>query len=934
MNRPDRALVAFLPILVALVPGAAAWAAPGGSPPGDRLAASSAETITMDGGDLVTLPRPVVLRSARALGRSWTTVDIDALAQIPSTGMGAAVLEATSSSASAAGAVLVRPYGATGAGVALLRYSRTYSRGLGLSKSGTGGRIQVRSTGGAPVTSLRLTAWVPETAPLVVPASPGDERKVAVSSTVKRIKIVGTGAVPSGAGAVVVALSATSRRPGSLAAWTGGGTGPAYGEAFPAGTSSFIEVVRPAADGTIALRALRGTATAGVTVLGWATGSTVLTARGTPARLLAARPGAVRAFRVAGTASIPSAAQDTWLSVAAPAGATVSVWGNATGSGAALHTWRSNGAAVSLLLPVPTGGRASIRVARTTGTTNVIANGYDSSLGGQKLSLVPREGTHLLGAADIESLTGSQLVLGATADKVAPGDFVMARAGDLTYVLQATGATPLSGDRQQVETVQGTLGAAFADFKAAYHGAVLSTGSPKVAAPVNARSVSGGSAGISLGGGNWSCGASGGVPSFSAGFSGDANFDVDLAGGTVDLSVKGSLTSSLTLTGSEQLSCSYDFPALTQVPLGTTGLVFKASPTAAVSLQPPSGGVANLSLASSQRVYAALYYAGGEPVVGKALALEGSDNSTLGRGTARFDLGMKAAIGLPELASLTIGPEASITLGSSISVGPPEPEGPLYLQLAGPHCTDASQNMFVAMGAAVLVPFLPDATIDVARYDTDPLVFHRGPCVGYSGTITYRWSGSYPQGGAGCTAQSCPSKDWNHTMVRTMNPGLASFEPSYGIVVQPYSWTWSGREVVEDDIPMTYDGSVSTHCVFTDTGTGSGAASWSDFEALDPWMTKSWQGYDPNGGTYASSDFVGGSSTSQRAVVGDPDWCGTPSTSSTTPPMLDANPEQGVLGVTSMDKPTINATLTGHPPYHPERAWTIAFDLTRVEFAR
>jgi hypothetical protein len=35
-----------------------------------------------------------------------------------------------------------------------------------------------------------------------------------------------------------------------------------------------------------------------------------------------------------------------------------------------------------------------------------------------------------------------------------------------------------------------------------------------------------------------------------------------------------------------------------------------------------------------------------------------------------------------------------------------------------------------------------------------------------------------------------------------------------------------------------------------------------------------------------------------------------------------------------MTHPSINTTLTFWPAYHPERAWTMTFDLTRREFDR
>ena len=70
--------------------------------------------------------------------------------------------------------------------------------------------------------------------------------------------------------------------------------------------------------------------------------------------------------------------------------------------------------------------------------------------------------------------------------------------------------------------------------------------------------------------------------------------------------------------------------------------------------------------------------------------------------------------------------------------------------LAGPHCTDLTNTLFVSTGASLLVPFLPDVSVDIARFDTPAATLDRGPCVGYAGTITYTYRGSNVQGASSC----------------------------------------------------------------------------------------------------------------------------------------------------------------------------------------
>ena len=111
----------------------------------------------------------------------------------------------------------------------------------------------------------------------------------------------------------------------------------------------------------------------------------------------------------------------------------------------------------------------------------------------------------------------------------------------------------------------------------------------------------------------------------------------------------------------------------------------------------------------------------------------------------------------------------------------PDPSNdPLGRHLAGPHCTDLTNTLFVGAGASLLVPFLPDVSVDIARFDTPRPPHHsiRGPCVGYAGTITYTYRGSNVAGARpAATTPPEPCTDWDHTVVKTLAPQPASLPP-------------------------------------------------------------------------------------------------------------------------------------------------------------
>jgi hypothetical protein len=431
---------------------------------------ASSGAVSVDGGDLVTLARPVTVRAASALGSSWRSVAFGS--PVPADGAGAVVLSVTAARATRPGQVQVRPTGSTGS-TAALDYPATRSvTGLTVAKLGSDGTVQVASTAGSPVTSVRLVAWVPELSGLAVPQMPGAPVAVTLSSTARNVAVGGAGTVPADLSAALVSIRTSSSAPGRLTWWRPGDATPTTGHSFPKGVHRTLLLVAPSSQGLIRLKALTGKASASVQLLGWAGGATTLAAV-KPAALASARASTLTPVGLTGRAGIPSAPQDVAVSVDAPAGATVKVWPNATGSGIPVATSVSDGGALSLLLQVPTGKKVSVKVSGTRAASPVVAIGYVSTLGAQSMSFVEKPGTHLLGAGDIAA-TGSDgvVTLASSAEPVAVGDHVLARAGDAAPYLGVVTDLQTSGGQQHLTLGGAQLSDAFTDFTAAYDGAV------------------------------------------------------------------------------------------------------------------------------------------------------------------------------------------------------------------------------------------------------------------------------------------------------------------------------------------------------------------------------------------------------------------------------------------------------------------------------
>ncbi len=927
-RRATAAAVALL-VALSLAQASGAGSASGASAErdaGDAPRRATGVEVDLTGGDVVMLPRPHTVRADAIIGTAWSDVGLGSVPSLPDAGVGAVVLEVVVSRAHRSGTVRARPLGAQGAGTAVTPFRTAGGEGLALVKVGTDATVQVSSSRGSPRGAVRVVGWMPETAAATAPeAPPLTTTQVGTSRRTLRLP-----AVPQDAQSVLVQLTTRATRGGILRSWTAGTPRPTRGTGYGSGVTSVVDVVSRGADGRLALQVSRGRVSLDARVLGWTLEGATTRPLPDP-QLGTVRPGGVRAIRVAGAHGVPAEARQVWLTMTAPPGAAVEVWGNANGSGTPLHAWRSGGGGTPLLLRVPATGRIAVKVTGTRAGSTLLAHGYAAGVpDNQQVVLEPREGTHLLGASDVEELATDRLRLVPSADAVAVGDHLQLRGPDgLPYTLQVTGTAATSAGGQEVSIAPATLAEAFAD--ARLHYGTPDPGSPRRVVkrvPAAASAASG----ASLGAGSWTCSTGGSAPAFSLDFSGDPYLDVNLGAGTVDFSLRGAITASAEWTGSQSFSCTYA-STLAQIPMGTLPLALKLGPSATATIN-PSGEDATVTLSGTQRVFTSIYYDGSDAVTGKALSGEGSSESQLGRGSAQLDIGLNVAVGAASLGALEIGPEASVTLGASYQLAPPDPsDDPLGRHLAGPHCTDLTNTLFVSTGASLLVPFLPDVSVDIARFDTPAATLDRGPCVGYAGTITYTYRGSNVQGASSCDDTPEPCSDWDHTVVKTLVPQPASL-PQTGYVSQPYAWTWTGRD--RGFVKNTSDGiSWNLLCSTTDTYSGAGSVGWEPFDSPEGWPAPAiFTGTNSEQQVSAQMYVDHGRGRDERTIVdadGDDGFtCGEPGVSEVSLPGADyATP--GVGGA-ELWRPSITVVGLGNAQFPGDSE--ARFQLTRQEFAR
>lgn len=928
------------------------------APMGEPVLAAGAE-VSYAGGDVVTLRRPRVVRAPATLGSAWKTVSAVGAAGLPEAGAGSALVRVTVTGARRAGAVVGRPSGATASGTRILSFTRSRTEGLALLPVGVNGEIQLRTTAGNPRVSVAVVSWIPKMASLIVPPTPAPGADVTVGTTRRTVRLTADGPPAEELRSALVAVRTTARKSGRLAVWTPGAPSPSTGDSFAAGSQTLLKVVRLSPTGGVALRAFGASARVQVDVLAWGLATTTLEATRAPMALGAVKGGTARKVTVAGAKGIPAGAQDVFVTISAPKGMTVKVWPTAAGKGAPSAFFTSSGGATTVALQVPKARSVLVKAAGVAGAARVVATGWVSRLGKQQVTFQPRAGTSLIGPSDVVSMTDNTAVIRPTAGVIAADEHVMLRPADApaAYVGRVVEAAPVSGGNTRLVLTNASLAEAFVDYKATFSGPLthpVSSGPPA--------SSEYAAAGMSLtpdwlklsffGGDHWQC-DSGGLTlndpvDVDIAWGGDINAGVDVADRMLDISLKGSLQTTIKMnlpTGISSVSCSVSGQFPGQLPLGSTGLSAKFGGTGSLEFSKPDDDSAAITMVGTSRVYAAFFYSRGTVVKDATLGFDADVHPNANRGEAVARLGVGVGIGPAEIPGFDESRwwEGSLILGYKFRIGPPDPgEDPHRRVMLGPRCLDASVGPYMEVGAALMEPFFPDVSISQEPVQLDQKPLYRGPCWGYSGTITYESVGKMEKGQGGCTAQSCPEAEWDLKWTKTLVPQAASFtrfdHAWYGAfgtpVLQPYTWTYSKVETIKDDVPMTYDGSHSSPCTWLHTATGTGAQDWPapDDPDRSKYETFIFEGWEPGSYASASSGVPGAQVQQMTTPSGDPKWCGEEQINEV--PVEDRTSTTDVVDLASYGKRQINVTLSGHPEYHPEWGWTATLNLTRDEYPR
>ena len=173
--------------------------------------------ISMDGGDVITLPAPRTALASTRVGTSWRRVPAASGAGLPAIGVAAVLVSVKVSSASRTGTLALRPTGASSSGHGVVSYRSGSTSGLSLVKLGLSDSIDLRTTAGRPAVSVKVVGYVPETAPLVVPSPPRAPVTTDISRATKNVQLAGRGSVPASATALVVAVTTSRATVGRLA---------------------------------------------------------------------------------------------------------------------------------------------------------------------------------------------------------------------------------------------------------------------------------------------------------------------------------------------------------------------------------------------------------------------------------------------------------------------------------------------------------------------------------------------------------------------------------------------------------------------------------------------------------------------------------------------------------------------------------------------
>ena len=954
-RHPVCALAAALAVLVASVALTAPSSGAPGTPVLTGTAAADVGTMELSGADLRTLARPRILRGKATLGKAWTSVAPGS--DVPAAVTSAVLLDVRVSAASSSGLVKVRQ-SSSGGGVDAVGFrAAKAASGLVLVPLGQDGTLELRSTAGAPKVEVRLVAWATDFSSLRFPESPVGTT-VRTGSSAAQTPLTG---VPATAKTAVLAVTTTATAAGALKVWPAGASAPAQTLRFAAGTTTRLMTVAPGSGAKVSVLAKAGRTrtTTTVTPVAWTeqalVGGLVPRTRGT----LATGRELTLDLR---DDDITATADAVLLSVNAPAGVTAEIWPGTAASGAPVASATSTGSATSVWVPLPDSGKIHVRARGTKrAKAAIVTLGFSDDPGGATTTLDPKPSTRFVGAADVidVDLAARTLTLRAQSGVAAGEHLVVTSADGGTYLVTVSDAVEQSPGVWHVSWTTAEITEVFDHFAASYDGTVPT-------APALTRSVrsvrlaarQGLPFSVSfLEGENWSCegNVATAVPlEVKPILDLSTHLDVSTSERTFDFSVKGNLGLELRFHGGQRVSCSVDADSPAMIPIPGTPLGITLGATGSASIGTNIEGTDGTAvLSGGVRFYAAAYYFDGE--TGGAHTgspyLTASNNGVMP--TADFRVGVRAKVGWwrPPGITLAADPYASLTTGMYLKLDRPDSQSdPLHRNLMGPRCLDLSTGPFVQVGAGVALAFLPDVSIDLPAWEPFAEVLWRGPCVGYSGTITYEVDETWDWGS--CTASYCHlNSSTKQTMVKTLEPQMADFGRFYDYsgawgapLAQPHDWTYT------ENSSTRYEGSTCYgfcdgyyRCATTTTANGSGHVGWNPDNLTHAWVV---DGYDYPQYARASSGVNGPVATTERTTestalnstgpVGSADdYCGevgSERASEKWPDSWETSLEAPHLHFAAM--PSINMTLTGHNQYHPEFTWTAELNLTRIEFQR
>jgi hypothetical protein len=423
-----------------------------------------------------------------------------------------------------------------------------------------------------------------------------------------------------------------------------------------------------------------------------------------------------------------------------------------------------------------------------------------------------------------------QVTVGPTADPVVAGGHVMVRPpGGAPYVARVESVTNLTGGNRRLALTSAELPAAFDDYTARYVGHAtepVATTASGAAEPGVDGFPTPSDVGLTFFEGRyWSCSESGEsvdpgqILDFSVEYSGDVNLDVSLSERRLDFSVKGGIEATLTISNLTSVWCTLDADLpIPQIPIGATGLTIKFGGTGTLSLSRDADKQGSVTLTGATRIYAALWYDDGATVRDASMGTSGVITMRVEGIAARIDLGVNIEVGPAEVPGLEdiVDAQGSITFGLGYQIARPMSPLGSDFQYRGPSCYDGTNAPFVAVGLAVLAPFFPDVSVDVARKDFAPATFYKGPCYGYTGTITHT---EKIDDTINCQPEGCSVYRHDRSLTITLTPGVGQF--SAGQLHQPF--TWQGHV---NNYYANVDG-LWWGCWRTEVGDAVGSKDWS-----------------------------------------------------------------------------------------------------------